>query len=149
MYRAQAFGEIRRSLIRERSGQTGMPGVCTCMYMYLRTESYLRPWIIEFPSVRLDFSTTTRSQRTATPVSENKRVREDTAVIVASTSPGLVYNVSRLRHARTCERVCTQCAQGDSNVRDLGKRSPLIHWNYFDARTEVKRSNAQIFHAEC
>lgn len=100
VYRAQTFGEIRMSLIRERSGQTGMPVVCTCMYMYLRTESYLRPWIIEFPSVRLDFSTTTRSQRTATLVSENKRVREDTVVIVASTSPGLVYNVSRLRHAR-------------------------------------------------
>lgn len=89
--------------------------VCPCVCarartVYVRTESYLRPWIIEFPSVRLDFSTTTRARLR----SFLKINAHDDPVIVASTPPGVVYNVSRPR-----EVYIVQCIQGDSGVRGV------------------------------
>lgn len=75
---------------------------------YIRTESYLRPRIIEFPSVRLDFSTTTRTRLR----SFLKINAYDDPVIVASTPPSLVHNVSCLRrvHSAVYYIGCLRCA---------------------------------------
>lgn len=41
VYHAQAFDEIRMSLIYDRSGQPGMPVVCTYTYVYIHTYEIL------------------------------------------------------------------------------------------------------------